>query len=693
MISIGEDENEVVFTLKEKSVILNILKFHSPRMQSAQISSVILSIGTLIHSANTELRSDNDIKIVMESVMNVATQLSAYESTSIIIGFARMGISWQSLQTGLGPNYEHFVSKLATHINNMDDKMSSDIIWGLGAMSADFGSLNPKLRVSLGKSLDKIIASSSLSPYSLSSTVWALAKMGCRFSDLSASFKTSFVNRLDSLSKDFSPQQSSKTIWAMGYLGLSKESIPLQTLVFHVVNVGRIKKSKMGGAVSASQMMTGLAKLGLSWNEMPQSMQTGLFDQLSRICSSTNERGIVNSIWALGTIGVPIREIPGPVQDTMIDGISRVLNLCNPRSFCNVVWGLAKMDFCWSNFSGVFKESIMFNILRLFPDFNSMDTGVLIWSLGSMDVPLDTSPSLLETIFKITQRNLDVMKPQELSKCIWGFSGTGVSWDSIPPAVQWNLNVALRRVAPDMSPQDVANCAYGLAIISFDAANPSDAAFRGTHETLLAKLRKAEEGVASLGTGHEHEIEQLRIFSQYLKVMARVTDISRIPNELISNFNSSSYSQTQSSKLQDRVVKGMVDAFKKIEEKFDMGLEVSSFSGVFPLDAVVYFEGKVVAMLEVDGPHHYRHDGKLRRKDLLKENMYIKKHPDSLFHRIRWDEANRVGSEKVGEELAMKILEISKENNNHLYNSLKSIQRSLNDFFSWGLRNSHQLDR
>jgi hypothetical protein len=98
-------------------------------------------------------------------------------------------------------------------------------------------------------------------------------------------------------------------------------------------------------------------------------------------------------------------------------------------------------------------------------------------------------------------------------------------------------------------------------------------------------------------------------------------------------------------------------------------------------------------MLEVDGPHHYRHDGKLRRKDLLKENMYIKKHPDSLFHRIRWDEANRVGSEKVGEELAMKILEISKENNNYLYNSLKSIQRSLNDFFSWGLRNSHQLDR
>lgn len=682
-----------MFTLKEKTIVLNLLKFHCPQMQSGQTSSAILSIGTLMFSANTELRSDNEIRIIMDSIINVVTQLSSYESTSIIIGLARMGISWQSVKIGLGSSFDLFTTKLALHMNNMDEKMSSDVIWGLGAMAPEFNSLNFKLRSSLIKALDNILASSSLSPYSLSSIAWAVAKMSCRCSDLSPTFKKAFVNRLEGLSKDFSPQQSSKTIWAMGYLGLDKESLPLTTLVFHVVNVGRIKKSKMGGAVSASQMMTGLAKLGYSWNDMPKAMQTGLLDQLTRVCSSTNERGIVNSIWALGSIGVPMNEIPTPVKDTMIDGIYRVLNFCNPRSFCNVVWGLAKMSFCWSDLSGAFKESIGLNILRLFPDFNSMDTGILIWSLGSLDVPLDTSPSLLETVFKITQRNLDVMKPQELSKCIWGFSGAGVSWDSIPPAVQWNINVALRRVASEMSPQDVANCAYGLAMMSFDAVNPSEAALRGTHETLLTKLRQAEKGVASLGTGHEHEIEQLRIFAQYLRVMARVTDAVRIPVELLGESNSHSTSQTQSSKLQDRVVKGMINAFKKVEEKFDLGLEVSSFSGVFPIDAVVYFEGKVVAMLEVDGPHHYRHDGKLRRKDLLKERMYTKKHPDSIFHRIRWDEANRLGSETVGEELAMKILVMSKENNNYLFNSLKSIQRSLNDFFSWGLRNSQQLDR
>lgn len=34
-------------------------------------------------------------------------------------------------------------------------------------------------------------------------------------------------------------------------------------------------------------------------------------------------------------------------------------------------------------------------------------------------------------------------------------------------------------------------------------------------------------------------------------------------------------------------------------------------------------EDDVVAFLEVDGPTHYRWDGQLRRKDKLKEAMYL----------------------------------------------------------------------
>jgi len=40
-----------------------------------------------------------------------------------------------------------------------------------------------------------------------------------------------------------------------------------------------------------------------------------------------------------------------------------------------------------------------------------------------------------------------------------------------------------------MSPQDMANCAYGLSIMSFDIENPSDVSFRGAHESLMSMIK------------------------------------------------------------------------------------------------------------------------------------------------------------------------------------------------------------
>jgi hypothetical protein len=59
-----------------------------------------------------------------------------------------------------------------------------------------------------------------------------------------------------------------------------------------------------------------------------------------------------------------------------------------------------------------------------------------------------------------------------------------------------------------------------------------------------------------------------------------------------------------------------------------------------------------VAILEVDGPQHYRSDGKLHRKDQLKESMYLRRHPAASFHRIRWDEVEVLGNLQLTEELA-----------------------------------------
>jgi hypothetical protein len=211
---------------------------------------------------------------------------------------------------------------------------------------------------------------------------------------------------------------------------------------------------------------------------------------------------------------------------------------------------------------------------------------------------------------------------------------------------------------------------------------------------------------------NEQELEQIRIFSHYLKVMNIVTDSRKIPEELLKyavcyggaqTWKSAAaaaamataaaeHGEEQGSRLQRRVVRGLQEAFtaSELATQYEITTEESSFNGVFPIDAMISKKGKVVALLEVDGPTHYRADGKLRRKDLLKEAMYLKVHPDSTFHRIRWDEANKLGSDIVGAELAALVMSSSQDVDP--FTALtRSVQKSVQNFLNWGLRNSSEL--
>lgn len=241
-----------------------------------------------------------------------------------------------------------------------------------------------------------------------------------------------------------------------------------------------------------------------------------------------------------------------------------------------------------------------------------------------------------------------------------------------------------------MSPQDVANSAYGLSLLAFDSQNPQDAAFRGCHEVLLNLIRRTQRTSASIAIMNEQELEQIRIFSHYLKVFTYVIDERRIPPELLSSSNGIvDMESVQNSRLQKRVVKGLRDAFTKSElnDQYEISLEVSSFDGAYPLDAIITKNGKMVALLEVDGPSHYRPDGRLRRKDQLKEAMYMKKHPDSIFHRIRWDEADKYGTIMVGSELVTLITNTNRDVDQ--FTSIRiTIQKTFHNFINWCLRNT-----
>jgi hypothetical protein len=168
------------------------------------------------------------------------------------------------------------------------------------------------------------------------------------------------------------------------------------------------------------------------------------------------------------------------------------------------------------------------------------------------------------------------------------------------------------------------------------------------------------------------------------------------------HFKSTIPSVTQTSHLQTRVLKGLNQAVSalaktKLNSNFeslkhnlnqlDIQSEISSFNGVFPVDIGIFFNQELISIIEVDGPQHYRHDGKLRRKDKLKESMYSRKHPDSKIHRLRWDDVSKIGFDVIGLEIIEQTVLSTKERN-VVSKTMKYMERSISEFFNWGLRNS-----
>ena len=195
-------------------------------------------------------------------------------------------------------------------------------------------------------------------------------------------------------------------------------------------------------------------------------------------------------------------------------------------------------------------------------------------------------------------------------------------------------------------------------------------------------------------------MEQLRIYAHYLSVNQLVGgDVHLIPSILLDVSNTrSSYSSSTNmkSKLQDRVIQGVRDAFSSLStdghpSDYQVIAETSSFGGAFPVDASVLYKGKVVALLEVDGPSHYRFDGKLKRKDKLKEAMYRKKHPRSTFHRIRFDSENKIGAEAIGMEIMETIVRSQRADNpveGWFRDRIIDAKQFIDSGFVWSLRNS-----
>jgi hypothetical protein len=674
----------------EAGSLHSLLTTHLPQMSASMTSATLYYLAMLSQRQLIASIAESDRELLLKHLYERLQEMNAYDISISLVGLARLSVS---CRTALA--VPSFSFSLIRALSKMNAKQISDSLWSLASMDCQWEYLSPIMKRAILENIERIGAA-GYDSFALPSIVWAVAKIGIKWHEVSATMREDTIAQLMKYSQELSPQQSSKILWSLGTLGCSSiNEFPTGLIEALIDNINMIKRSQVGHAVTAGQALTGLAKLGVSWSSLSKNVKAGLWEQLMRVSESPNDKALSNAIWALGSMGAPIATMPVTAQEKMMTSINRIVNECSSWTLCNIIWGFARMDLHWNQFDDKLQESIIMNIARLAPSMNDIDVAVLIWSLGELDAPMDRFPEyVLEEIFESILKNIMTIKPQELSQILWGLSGSGIAWDRLPQTLRWALLLCLRRVADDMNPQHLANTAYAFAILSYDSENTYDSTFRGAHESLLATIQRHVHNLvppdsSTRGQSQAKQFEQLRIFANYLVALHRIADISRIPSILVDQNRSAHMHETVTSNLQDTVIQSLVASLNSSEilnkNEYRIVMEYSGFEGVFPVDAAVLRQDTLVALIEVDGPTHYRYDGSLRRKDHLKELMYRNMNPDVMFRRVRWDETKALGTQTITDEIASSIVLHAKKIKPWT-GTLRNFERYCSAFFSWSLR-------
>lgn len=288
----GQDS---ILPSKERQDIIALLDHHALQMSGKDFSATLGYIGAL-WSQQKAPYIIKDKSVILKSLSRTCNSMTATELCSTIIALGKLQIPWSSLTKESNLN-----NRLVSILPGMNEKMLGDLFWSMGSMGAKYYDMAPTVREVLLVSIDN--QGLKMSTVSLSSLLWALAKLGMRWNLLSTKFRTSIGPKLLVMNKQFTSQQASKVIWALGTLGAEHDSFPKGFLESFVENVSKIKRSQMGNAVSASQALMGAAKMGASWDRCSPSLRALLWEQMIRVSYSTNDRGISNAVWAMGTIG------------------------------------------------------------------------------------------------------------------------------------------------------------------------------------------------------------------------------------------------------------------------------------------------------------------------------------------------------------------------------------------------------
>ncbi len=634
----------------------------APVMEQQGVSVTFLSLAKL--DVNWSVDLSEDVRVALGSAITRQSSLGEHALSSLLYGLGKLQHKWNKLN----PEKRKVLKEalVVVHVQNRCTPQGvTNSLHGLANMEADWSDLSSSVRLALNLEIIKAIPLSTESQFS--SIIYSLSKMKCNWNYLPYDLHTIVLHELEMRLPVMSEQHISNALNALGEMGL-KWSIHLSSSFQDeiIVNCGRVLASSnvMTSLNGVSGILVALSKLEATYATLPTQFVSVLEQKVEQQITSMNPSKVAGTINSMAKLLFRWSILSERTKKRLLSSLFRISNTVgssdnrdfdeglSSRDCALIINGLGRLGANWNDIATNIQQTLNSMVVKVFRKGNANDVSSLMFGLGLMD-------------FSMERMGYKVQK-ELITGILRTFNGThysplltGSNWSnkvsihttnrSKYTPFAWLIESNSNKETPDISPQNVANMMYSLSLLTFDMKMPAFNELLPVHQTLLDNVSKL-----GLSRFNEIEIEQILIYVNLLQTLTPVQwqDIeqrhvdrfffTKVPTE-----------ERRQSKLQQSVITSLSKALSQRNSHLHLENEYSAFNGVFPVDAMVCDDNNtVVAFVEVDGPHHFTKDGKLRRKDLLKEALYRVKYPSATFTRVRFDQVNKLGSNYVGKEVA-----------------------------------------
>lgn len=124
------------------------------------------------------------------------------------------------------------------------------------------------------------------------------------------------------------------------------------------------------------------AKMGLSWDELPQSWKESVISNAGRLELDMNNLDVSIILWSLGSLDAPFDALPERMINPLLNVVSRSLTVMKPQEISSLIWGLSGTSMSWDMLPVSLRWSLNVALRRVADDMSPQDVANCAYGLA-----------------------------------------------------------------------------------------------------------------------------------------------------------------------------------------------------------------------------------------------------------------------------------------------------------------------